>query len=185
MSHKVITPPASEPVTLSDAKLHLRVDTTDDDSLISAMISAAREQAESETNTAIGSQTREIALDAFPEAFKLEGHPVASVTSIKYLDESGVEQTLNPADYSLDDYNAPGYVTIGFGKQWPSTLAVPNAVKIRYVCGYTTVPESIKTWIKLHVGTMYKQRESFVSGQAMAIPDRYFQRLLDPYRVFQ
>lgn len=185
MSHKVITPPASEPVTLSEAKLHLRVDHSDEDTLISALISAAREQAESETGCAIGSQTREIALDEFPDAFKLEGHPVISVTSIKYLDESGVEQTLNPTDYSLDNYNAPGYVTVGYGKGWPATQAVPNAVKIRYVCGFTTVPESIKAWIKLHVGTMYAQRESFVIGQSSQIPDRYFQRLLDAYRVYQ
>ena len=77
-----IAAPASEPLALADAKAHCRVDHTDDDALITALIVAAREQAEHETGRALVTQTWELVHDAFPEAFVLRKPPVASVTSI-------------------------------------------------------------------------------------------------------
>jgi len=66
MSLTIVTPPAEEPVTLTEAKNHLRVDLSDDDSLISALIVAAREHAEAITRRAFITQTLKLSLDAFP-----------------------------------------------------------------------------------------------------------------------
>lgn len=188
MSYKLIIAPSEEPVSLADAKAHCRADGTADDTLITALIVAAREQAEHETGRALCTQTWELVLDAFPEAFALRKAPVQSVSSVKYLDIAGGEQTLDPADTLLDKDSEPGYLTPAYGKTWPETYAVPNAVRVRYVCGYgaaAAVPQSIKNWMLLAVGTMYAQRETMVSGQVAALPDRFWHRLLDAHRIYE
>jgi uncharacterized phiE125 gp8 family phage protein len=184
-----ITAPAVEPLTLAEAKLHCRVDGSDEDALITALIVAAREQAEHETGRALVTQTWELVHDAFPEAFVLRKAPIQSVTSLKYLDSTtSVEQTLDPADYILDKDSEPGYVVPAYGKAWPNTWQVPNAVRVRYVCGYglaAAVPVAIKQWMLLAIGTMYAQRETIISGQAASLPDRFWSSLLDPYRLYE
>lgn len=195
-----IAAPASEPLDLATAKLHCRVDGNDEDALITALIVAAREQAEHETGRSLVTQTWELVHDAFPEAFALRKAPIQSVTSIKYLegqwqfDEQemidvlvAVERTLDPSDYLLDKDSEPGYVVPGYGKAWPASFAVPNAVRCRYVCGYgnaAAVPQAIKQWMLLAIGTMYAQRETF-AGQVYSIPDRFWSGLLDPYRLYE
>lgn len=184
-----ITAPAVEPLTLAEAKLHCRVDGSDEDALITALIVAAREQAEHETGRALVTQTWELVHDVFPEAFVLRRAPIQSVTSLKYLDSAtGAEQTLDPADYLLDKDSEPGYVVPAYGKAWPATWPVPNAVRVRYVCGYglgAAVPVAIKQWMLLAIGTMYAQRETLIAGQAATIPDRFWAGLLDPYRLYE
>ena len=184
-----IAAPASEPLDLATAKLHCRVDGTDEDALITALIVAAREQAEHETGRALITQTWELVLDAFPEAFVLRKSPVQSVTSLKYLDSAtGAEQTLDPADYLLDKDSEPGYVVPAYGKAWPYSREVPNAVRVRYVCGYglaVAVPQAIKQWMLLAIGTMYENRATSGAGQVYNIPDRFWSGLLDPYRLYE
>ena len=184
-----IAAPASEPLDIATAKLHCRVDGTDEDALITALIVAAREQAEHETGRALVTQTWELVHDAFPEAFALRKAPIQSVTSLKYLDSTtGAEQTLDPADYLLDKDSEPGYVVPAYGKAWPATWPVPNAVRCRYVCGYgnaAAVPQAIKQWMLLAIGTMYSQRETLIAGQAISLPDRFWSGLLDPYRLYE
>lgn len=184
-----IAAPASEPLALADAKAHCRVDHSDDDALITALIVAAREQAEHETGRALVTQTWELVHDTFPEAFVLRKAPIASVTSVKYIDPAtGAEQTLDPADTLLDKDSEPGYLVPAYGKAWPTARAVPNAVRCRYVCGYgnaAAVPQAIKQWMLLAIGTMYAQRETFASGTVANLPDRFWGSLLDPYRLYE
>lgn len=183
-----ITAPATEPIDLATAKLHCRVDGSDEDALITALIIAAREQAEHETGRALVTQTWELVHDAFPEAFVLRKSPIQSVTSIKYLDSTGVEQTLSAGDYLLDNASEPGYVVPNYGKAWPASYGVPNAVRCRYSAGYgaaAAVPQAIKQWMLLAIGTMYANRETFGVGQAFSIPDRFWSGLLDPYRLYE
>lgn len=184
-----IVAPAVEPLTLAEAKLHCRVDGSDEDALITALIVAAREQAEHETGRALVTQTWELVHDEFPEAFVLRRAPIQSVTSLKYLDDAtGAEQTLDPADYLLDKDSEPGYVVPAYGKAWPATWPVPNAVRVRYVCGYglaAAVPVAIKQWMLLAIGTMYAQRETLIVGQSASLPDRFWAGLLDPYRLYE
>ena len=187
MPTKIIVPPSFWPVTLDEAKHHCRVDGADDDMLLQMLIASAGESAEHETGRALCTQTRELVLDAFPTDFVLHGSPIQSVESIKFLDASGTECTLDPQDYLLDNESEPGYVTLAYGKGWPATYPVPNAVRVRYVCGYgmpENVPAAIKQWMLLAIGTMYAQRESIVVGQAMSLPDSFWSRLLHRYTLY-
>jgi uncharacterized phiE125 gp8 family phage protein len=186
MALKLITAPAEEPVTLAEAKLHLRVDHTADDALITALIAAAREFAEHQTERAFVTQTWELALDAFPaDVFKLPRAPLASVTSIKYDDAAGAEQTLSAAAYYVDTHSVPGEIVPAYGTSWPDALAAANAVRVRYVAGYggaAAVPAGIKQWMLVRIGSLYQRREEVAAGGVQPLP--WVDRLLDPYRVW-
>lgn len=193
MALKLITAAADLAVTLVEAKAHLRVDTSDDDTLIAAMITAATEAAEQAMSGKVGGraimpQTWELTLDAFPEALELTRVPVASITSVIYADLDGVDQTLSALLYSLDNYDdfGPTYVVPAYDTEWPDTRDQINAVKVRYVAGYANaaaVPESIKSWIKLQVGAMYENREQETVASGHSVPLGFADRLLDRYKV--
>ena len=192
MALKLITPASTYPVTLAEAKLHLRVDTADEDTLITALITAATEMAEQKTGRAIMTQTLELTLDAFPEAFELTRVPVQSVTSVKYYDTTGTQQTLSNTLYALDAADDFGFAHISpvYGGTWPTTRDQINAVAVRYVAGYAdaaSVPQSIKNWILLMVSTMYANRETEAySSRAVSttVQMQFVDRLLDRYVVF-
>jgi uncharacterized phiE125 gp8 family phage protein len=187
MALKLITAPSTYPVTLAEAKLHCRVDASDEDALITALITAATEMAEQATGRAIMPQTWELTLDAFPDAFELTRIPVASVTSLKYWDTDGVQQTLDAGQYALnnaDDFAAATVAPV-YGATWPATRGQINAVAVRYVAGYAdaaAVPDSIKSWIKLQVGAMFENREAEGAVQTYALG--FADRLLDRYKVW-
>ncbi len=184
----VIDPPGSEPVTLAEAKLHCKVDGSDDDSLISIYIAAARAAAEHRTGRALITQTLEQVLDCFPASeVPLPNIPVAEITSVKYLDEAGVEQTLPNTEYRLNNTGLKNWIFPAYGKSWPSTQNIAEAVRVRYVSGYggaTSVPGGIKSWILLTVGTLYKNRETSLDVQQYSIPEQFHDSLLDPFRTW-
>lgn len=187
MALKVITPPAAEPLTLAEAKAHLRVDGIDEDSYITALIVAARQGAESVTGRALMTQTLELAMDAFPDLISIPRPPLASITSITYVDEDGVTQTLAPSAYAVNSHAQPAAIAPVYGTAWPATRAQANAVLVRYVAGYATaadVPQEIKQWMLLRIGMLFENRESVAAGvQFSALP--FVDSLLDPYRVWE
>lgn len=159
MALTLITPPAQEPITLAEAKAHLRITEPDQDDLIAAHLQAAREQAEQITGRAFMPQAWRVTLDAFPAgAIELPRPPLAAVTSIKYIDPAGVQQTITPADYMLDTATEPGWVLPVAGKQWPATQDRINAVEVVYTVGWpdaAAVPGAIKAWIKLRLQCLF------------------------------
>lgn len=204
MPMQLITPPAGEPVSLAEAKLHLRVDFDDDDSLIQVLISAARQAAETLTNRQLVTARWRMVLDSFPgpslmgvpagQTFTLPGHavllpksPVASVVEICYLDMAGVWQVMPAANYTVDCACEPARITPVFGQIWPIALPQIGAVSVIFDAGYgdaSAVPEGIKTWIKLRLGSLYVHREEVASmtrGRIDPLP--FIDGLLDPYKV--
>ncbi len=190
MSLTLITAPSLEPMTLAEAKLHLRVDGTDEDDLITALIVAARRRAEHLLTRALITQTWELTLDEFPAAdIQLPKPGVLSIVSVKYLDSAGVEQTVDSADYALDAATIPGWVLLASDATWPTTYDGANAVRVRFTCGYgpaaSDVPADVVAWCKLQVGALYRNREGFAAGQSVAeLPGRFFDSLLDAERVY-
>lgn len=195
MALRLITAPIVEPVSLSEAKAHLRVDHTADDTLISLYIAAARNDCEEWTARAFVTQTWELVLDEFPvDEILLPRPPLQSVTSIKYDDTDGMEQTLATTEYDVDTVSQPGWV-VPVTTGWPaSTFQGINSVRIRYVAGYlnadspadltSNIPQSIKSAILLQLGRLYESREDVIVGTiANKLPIGAAEYLLRQYRV--
>lgn len=184
MSVKLITPP-TEPVTLAEARLQCRVTEVAEDSLITNLITTARQYCEHYTQRAIGVQTLELALDEFPDgAIDLPMSPAVSITSIKYIDAAGVEQTLASAAYVLDDYSYTSWVLRAYGSEWPETQAVANAVKVRYVAGSATVPGPVRSAMLLMIGHLFVHRESTNVGNVTSELPLGVKALLDTNRAW-
>lgn len=189
MSLRRTTEPAAEPVTLAEAKLHCRVETafTDDDTLITALITAAREQAEHRMGRTVIASGWTLVLDAFAAAIRLPMPRVTAVASVKYVDVDGVQQTLAGTDYSLDSASeCASWLLPAYGLDWPTPRDQANAVEIVYTAGWANagaVPQGIKQWILLAVGAGYAQRESIAERGPLDLPRNFVDALLDPWRV--
>lgn len=184
MALRLITPPLTTPITLTEAKAHLNVDHSDDDTLITALIEAATAYIDGPVGflgRAIVDQTWELVLDEFPDnEIKLPMPPVIEVVSIKYDDGDGVEQTVSSQDYTLDNVSEPGWVLPESPGAWPSTFDGINAVRVQYRAGYIDysvsppvgfVPADIKAAILLYVGSLYANRETeIVDGSVAPMP---------------
>lgn len=192
MSLRMTSAPAVEPVTLAEAKNHLRItaSNSDEDALISNLIKAARQWCEAYTGCSFVLQTWQVKLDEFPECIKLPRGPVIAVSSITYLDTSGDSQTLASSSYRVDADTIPARVTEAYASTWPSTYPVTNAVTVTYTAGYEDtgssptddVPEAIQQAILLMVAHLFENREASSVAALTEIP-MGVAALLGPYRV--
>jgi uncharacterized phiE125 gp8 family phage protein len=186
MALRRITDAATEPVTTAEAKAHMRITVATEDALIDALIKSVRQACENELGRALITQTWKKSLDQFPDAIELPYPPIIGVTSVYYLAPvTGVTTLLSAASYTVDAASEPGWLVPAYGYDWPTPQDVINAVEITYTAGYgaaAAVPESIKAWIKCHVGNLYENRETTIIG-ASVVPLPFLDGLLDPYRV--
>ncbi len=184
MGLKLITGPTEEPVSLAEAKAQLREKTTDNDTEITSLIPRARQYVEDFTHRALITQTWELALDAFPAwAICVPKAPLASVTSIQYVDVDGNTQMLASSDYVVDTKSEPGRITPAYGKSWPATLDGVNAVTITFTAGYgnaAAVPKPIVEAIELQVEILHDRPDEAY----MAVIERARDALLNHYRVW-
>ena len=185
----LVTAPAVEPVTLAEAVGHMRVDITDDDTYITALIVAARMIAEERTGRAIITQTWDYVLDDFPhgDVMSLRKPKLQTVTSIKYTDSDSVERTMPATDYLVDANSSPGRIVLKFAKIWPTVILQPaSAVRIRMVVGYglaIAVPQPLKQAILFLVAHWYENRQPV--EKAMEKVPMTFDFLIGPYRVMR
>jgi uncharacterized phiE125 gp8 family phage protein len=145
----LITAPSQTPITLADAKAHLRRDDSDEDTLISALILAATAHVEGRTGytgRALCPQTWDFHLSEFPSdpsrVIEIPLPPLIAVDSITYLDRDGAEQTLATTVYEVNTATAPGGIGLKQSQTWPETRQAWNAVKIRFQAGYVAFDES-------------------------------------------
>ena len=190
MTLTLITAPATEPVTLTEAKSHCRVEHALDDTLITALITAARLAAEHELQRPLITQTWEASFESFPSSVDDAGIPLGkyrplAITSVMYLSTDGVDTTIDPAAYTLDAVNVPGWVYPLHGTSWPEARAVANSVRVRFTAGYgsaAAVPQCVKQWLLVMIGSMYAYREATTERAHAMMP--YLSHLLDPERVY-
>lgn len=170
---KLITPPAIEPVSLEEAKLHCRIGGDDENSKIEAIVKAARQAVECGESWSLErtliTTTWRVTLDRFSNCpIELPRPPLLGVTSIVYRDVNGDEQTIDDSVYRVDSDATPGRVLLAPNHAWPPTENQVGAVRITYTAGYgalaADVPESIRQAILLLVGDLYARRESIVTG---------------------
>jgi uncharacterized phiE125 gp8 family phage protein len=187
---QIVTQPSLEPLTLPEAKLHLRETSDTQDGLIWPLIRVAREEVERLTGRATLTTTYRDVLDAFPPyttaiawsdnrwsgldlatrspyAIHLMRSPLLAVSSVQYYDGDGTLQTLNAANYVTDATMEPGRVAPAAGFSWPATQSRPGAVRINYTAGYATaaaMPASVIHAMRLLVGHWYENRETVLVG---------------------
>ena len=183
MSLTLVTPPAAEPVTLAEAKAHLKVDTTADDALITSLIVAARARAEWHTGRAIVTQSWTLWLDAWPQSGLVEIPlpPLQSVTQVKVYAQGDTPSVLDSSVYQVDAASAPARLLRK--SEPPANLRAVNAVEIAFTAGYggaSAVPQPVKQAILQIVADLYANR-----GDEADIVSPAAQALLAPYRVFK
>lgn len=181
-----ITAPAVPPVSLAEAKAHLRVDSTDEDALITGLVASATAHLDGYTGIlgrAVVTQTWRLDVDEFPiDAIDLPLTPVQSVTSVVYIDRDDVAQTLDPTLYDLVTRAGTTRVERPRTSLWPATARRPDAVRVTFVVGdaVADVPAPIKSAALLIVGDLYHNREA-AGPQALA-PNPAVHALIAPYR---
>ena len=141
MTSIVITPAAAETVLpLATLRQNCRIDSNVDDALLQIWRDAALRYVEHYTGRSIGAQTRELALESFPcAALPVPHGPVTAITSVKYTDTAGAEQTVPAEVYRLDLYSDPQRLLLAYGQAWPTARSEAGAVRVRYTAGSNTV----------------------------------------------
>jgi uncharacterized phiE125 gp8 family phage protein len=183
----LVTAPATEPVTATELRTHLRVDATElPDAEANGLIAESRQMIEETTGLAFISQSWRLSIDRWPggaEAWwdgvrqmaiselyapsyltsvELPRWPLASVTSVTVYDEDSNSETVTVATtFDIDTYQIPGRMTLKRGSTWPIALRANNAIQIVYVAGYTNaaaVPASMKRALKQLAAFLYTNR---------------------------
>ena len=185
MTYQLITPNAVLEVSLVDAKAQLGIDGSDLDATVTAWIKGVVAYAEHQTSRVILNQTWRTILDTFPDAIRLPYSPCSSVTSIKYLDSAGIDQTLDPLDYELSTENQASWIVPAYGKTWPTTYDKINAVKVDAVFGYGSLITDVPSDYKLFI--LAKLREQFDSAtrpERDTVQSSFIDHLLDGKKVY-
>lgn len=185
----VTTEPAVEPVTLTEALEHLRVEDDADNTYITNLITAARQTAEEYTHRQLITATYTYYLNKFYSRIELPRPKLQSVTTLKYYDTSGNQQTLTEdTDYTVVTSSEPGYIVPYYCTSWPSTRDIPDVIEIIFKAGYgnaaSSVPMAIKQAILLIIGDLYENRETVITGTIISKFPRTVESLLNPYKFF-
>lgn len=189
---KQVSAPSSEPISLEKARLHLRLDTSGspashpDDSLVTALITAVRQNAELYTGLTIAYSTYDVRADNFKDLeFNLETWPINGVVTVSYIDTNDEAQTIASADYELDTFTRPARLK-------SKNKAFPEAkeVTVRFTAGFTDgqspnpypMPKTIESAMLLMLGNLYDNRESVSNNQSYERP-MSATYLLNPHRI--
>jgi len=183
MTIVLTAPPAIEPVTLDAAKAHLKVDTSDDDTLITDMIAAARARAELIISRAFITQHWTLSLDTWPDdgVIAIPFPPLQSVASVTAYAPDDTGAVLDASTYQVDTASAPARLALKPNASPPVNLRRINAIEIAYIAGYgdtaDAVPELIREAILEIVADLYANRGDSDETPLAAMA------LLAPYRV--
>ena len=181
---------AVEPITLQQAKEHLRVVVADDDAYISGLIVAARVAAEGRLNRTIVQRQRVARFAAWTDDMVLLKPPILSVDSVMYVDETGGEMPLDLGLYYLQpaDEDTLPRLELRAGEPYPLLDRRRQPIAVHYTAGYAVgeVPPPIIQWMLLAIGTLYGNRESIINGSiSQELAGDFVKYLLQPHMVYE
>jgi len=186
---KTITAATDYPIDSTEAKAHMAIDDSTFDTQIDDFIKAATAYIENRTSRQICTATYELIFDRFHSVngrIYLPKGQLQSVTSVKYKDGNGVEQTLASSEYIVSDSREPAFIEPAYSKSWPTTRLESDAVRVRFVCGYgdsNVTPEAISQAALLLVAHMFEIREPVVIGTITAKIPMTVEALINQYRL--
>lgn len=182
MGLSVVTPPAADPLSLIEAKDHCEITSLDRDGLIARYIFAARAFIEDSTHLKLVTQTLDLTLDRGWPCVSDEGYycqriefpvkPVASVTSVTYVDTNGSTQTLAADQYALRNKGPVHYLEAAYGVTWPSVRCQGEAITVRFVAGWAVsdVPDPLVHAMRMLVAHAERNREAVLDGTFSEVP---------------
>ena len=186
-TYQVITAASTFPVSLTEAKSHLKVDTSADDTYITSIIKAATQLSEEYTNRFFIDTVIEQTCSSFADLQTLFKSKVSAVASVKYYDSDNSSQTLDSAIYDVQLNYEPAQIQLADNQNFPSITKRNDAVVARYTVGYgsaaSDVPEIIKQAILLTIGNFYANRQSVITGRIATELPQNSKWLLDTYKV--
>lgn len=159
--------PLTEPITLTEAQLHLRLDTDSsnashpDNTLVDMMITTAREMVEKDTGLTLPASQFQCKSKAVNNLVSLQTYPVTSIEEVTYEDDDEVIQTVSSTDYYVDNFKRPSVLV--FRRNVPT-----KDVTISFTAGYTDndspnpfpMPKMLKNAMLLMIGNLYENRQS-------------------------
>ena len=184
MALDVTTAPTFEPVTLSEAKEAMNLAHGRHDSLITGLIVAARRFVETTLRQTLPTTTYTLYLDRWPSKSRygesvashgsilLSMPPAVSVTTVKYIDTDGTQQTFASSKYTLDVKSYPARLALAWSESWPSIRAVVNAIEVEFVAGQaaSAIAATLKTGIRAIVQHLYDHPEVAVERSLSLVP---------------
>jgi uncharacterized phiE125 gp8 family phage protein len=184
---KTITAATDYPIDNTEAKAHMAIDDSTFDMQINDFITAATAYIENRTGRQICTATLELRFDKFPVGrIYLPKGQLQSVTSVKYIDTAGVEQTVTSTDYLVSDSREPAFVEPAYGKNWPIARDESDAIRVRFVCGYgdsSVTPRAISQAALLLVAHMFEHREAVVFNASPQEVPMAVEALINQYRL--
>jgi uncharacterized phiE125 gp8 family phage protein len=188
MALVMTTAPAAEPISLAEAKAHLRIDGDDEDALLISLIAAARMFVERALSLALITESWSLYLDGWPRSgtIVLPIQPVQAVTAVRVYDPNDAATVVNPAGYAVDVLSEPARLVLSAGAVQLSPARLLNAFEVAFTAGYggdaTDVPAPIRQALKLLVAHWFERREPVVLGVSLQEVPATVAGLLLPYR---
>jgi uncharacterized phiE125 gp8 family phage protein len=183
---QVVTPASTYPVSLTEAKAHLKVDINTDDTLITNLIIASTQLSEEYTNRFFINTIINQTCTTFLDLKSLFKSKVVSVTHVKYYDSDNTLQTLDAANYVVNNQFEPCQINLVVDGSFPDIADRIDAIECKYIVGYgaaSDVPNAIKQAILLTIGNWYANRESVITGRTSTELAQSSLWLLNTYKV--
>ncbi len=173
-----IAGPLVEPVTVADAKAHLRIDSdfTDDDLYIQTLISAARYHIETVSSRTLVRSQWQMKMDWFPSwDIELPNPPITTGSIVvTYVPSGGTTTPVAYTDFREDRDSTPAVIRPQWNGTWPSCRGAENDVTITYWAGYGESPENVpppsRHCALMMVAHWFANRESVVQGGMNPVP---------------
>lgn len=180
--------PLVEPVSLAEAKAHLRIDTDDEDGLLASLITSARLHIEAHLNVVLLNQSWSVYFDSWPDdgVVVLPMAPLVSVNAVSIRSEQGDATIISDNNYYADiSGRTPRLVRSRTGV-WPPPKRKAGGIEITLTAGYgeepEEVPQNIRQAILLLTAHWFENRELVsLSDRFVDVPAAVF-ALLQPYR---
>ncbi len=164
--------PTLRPISLDEAKAHLKISGSDEDTIVGIYLDAAINACENKLQTAIMDSRFTLYSRCFSQHLNLQKNYVSAINSVKYYDSDGVQQTVTPTDYALQDYRVPNVLYFNEAYVSPTTDTREFPVEVSFNAGFmaaTGVIPNIRSAVLLEVGDRYENRQNEIVGDRIAV----------------